>query len=81
MASIIGGADWDAEQKKFSVPDEKIWPVVLKALYCVGCGICLSRCDSQAIKMENRKAVVDAKKCVSCGKCLRPCTVADFPKR
>lgn len=78
---IIGGAEWDAEKKKFNVPDEKIMPVIMKALYCVGCGICISRCDSQAIKMVNRKVVVDGEKCVACGKCMHPCTVIDFLPR
>jgi electron transfer flavoprotein alpha subunit len=39
---------------------------------CVGCGICTKSCSSNAIKIENKKAVVDDN-CVLCGICIDAC--------
>lgn len=40
---------------------------------CLGFGSCTRVCDHNAIKIVNRKAVVDESLCVACGKCLRIC--------
>ena len=40
---------------------------------CLGFGSCARVCDQQAIRIINRKAVVDESLCVACGKCLRVC--------
>jgi len=42
---------------------------------CTGCESCLSECPSEAIKMENGKAVIDADACVDCGVCVDTCPV------
>ncbi|HOX27922.1 MAG TPA: 4Fe-4S binding protein [bacterium] len=40
---------------------------------CSGCGMCESRCRTQAIKVEADFAVVDDKKCIGCGLCSTAC--------
>ncbi|EHI97717.1 4Fe-4S ferredoxin iron-sulfur binding domain-containing protein [Clostridium sp. DL-VIII] len=39
---------------------------------CKGCGICEKNCPLNSIKVENKKAQVEAK-CVECGICIRVC--------
>ncbi|MFH1772730.1 MAG: electron transfer flavoprotein subunit alpha [Candidatus Omnitrophota bacterium] len=40
---------------------------------CVGCGICVPVCPTQAITMANKKAVIDLDKCTLCGVCVSSC--------
>lgn len=40
---------------------------------CVGCGDCVSECPTEAIKIEDDKAVIDAETCVDCGACVDIC--------
>lgn len=55
--------------------------VRMKALYCVGCGICVSRCEFDALEIVDFKVEIDPEKCTGCGKCLHPCVVVDFSPR
>lgn len=40
---------------------------------CVGCGACLRACAYDAIKIEEKLAVIDNDKCVLCGACVSAC--------
>ncbi len=40
---------------------------------CLGFGSCAKVCDQRAIRIIDRKAVVDESLCTACGKCLRVC--------
>lgn len=40
---------------------------------CIGYGSCVKVCDHDAIRIINKKAVVDEDLCVACGKCVRIC--------
>ena len=40
---------------------------------CTGCESCVDSCPSEAIRMENEKAVIDEEKCVDCGVCVDEC--------
>ncbi|MEW5747871.1 MAG: phosphoadenosine phosphosulfate reductase family protein [Candidatus Thermoplasmatota archaeon] len=51
--------------------------VVLRAMGCAGCGICVARCEDGAMRLEGR-AVIDAGLCTHCGRCLGPCPVVKF---
>ena len=52
--------------------------VRMKALHCVGCGICLSRCEFGALALVDGRVEIDPEKCTGCGECLHPCVVVDF---
>ncbi len=51
--------------------------VVLRAMGCAGCGICVARCEAGAMRLEGR-VVIDASRCTHCGRCLGPCPVVRF---
>jgi phosphoadenosine phosphosulfate reductase len=51
--------------------------IVLRATGCVGCGICLARCDAGALSLEGRVAL-DPEKCTHCARCIGPCPVVAF---
>jgi ferredoxin len=42
---------------------------------CTGCESCIDACPSEAIKMEDDKAVIDLDTCVDCGVCVDECPV------
>ena len=51
--------------------------LVIRALECVGCGVCQGRCEVGAIEVDG-KVRIDTDECIHCGKCLGPCPVVDF---
>jgi NAD-dependent dihydropyrimidine dehydrogenase PreA subunit len=40
---------------------------------CTGCGVCLERCQMQAISEKDGVSVVDQKRCIGCGLCVTGC--------
>ena len=50
-------------------------PAKVNADTCTGCGACVDACPSEAIEMQDGKAVIDADKCVDCGVCVDECPV------
>ena len=40
---------------------------------CTGCGTCVDSCPTNAIKLENDKAVIPPDDCVECGACVDTC--------
>ncbi len=40
---------------------------------CLGFGSCVSKCQFDAIRIENGVAVVDKEKCTNCGACIKEC--------
>ena len=40
---------------------------------CIGCRICEKYCRHDAVKVVDRKAVIDYDKCVGCGQCVAVC--------
>jgi len=41
---------------------------------CIGCEVCIDRCQVSAIKMIDGKAVINRDKCIGCGLCITTCT-------
>lgn len=40
---------------------------------CIGCKICENNCNHKAVKVVDKKAVIDYNKCVGCGQCVAIC--------
>ncbi|MDR2531028.1 MAG: RnfABCDGE type electron transport complex subunit B [Oscillospiraceae bacterium] len=40
---------------------------------CIGCGVCVKNCPSNAIKLDDNLAVIDFAKCTNCGACVEKC--------
>ena len=40
---------------------------------CTGCETCIGRCQTQALRLEDGKAVLDADRCIGCGLCVSTC--------
>ncbi|MDP7422047.1 MAG: RnfABCDGE type electron transport complex subunit B [bacterium] len=49
--------------------------IVIKAckVGCIGCGKCAKVCPTEAIKVDNKLAVIDYAGCVECGACVAAC--------
>jgi phosphoadenosine phosphosulfate reductase len=50
----------------------------VRAMGCVGCGVCLGRCPKGAVTLVNGKAAINIEICESCGLCSDKCPVTDF---
>ncbi len=40
---------------------------------CKGCGICLERCQMEALSLVDEKVVLDLDRCIGCGLCVSTC--------
>jgi ferredoxin len=40
---------------------------------CSGCGVCLDRCQMEALRLDNGAVVADLGRCVGCGLCVTTC--------
>ena len=40
---------------------------------CKGCTSCVHHCPTEAIRIRDRHAVIDAMRCIDCGECIRIC--------
>lgn len=40
---------------------------------CSGCGLCAKYCPTAAIRVVEKKVVLEAKKCIGCGQCVHQC--------
>ena len=58
----------------------KLERIVVRAMDCVGCGVCIGRCKQHAISINEKdnRAWIDEEKCIHCQACLGPCVVVDF---
>ena len=53
--------------------------IIIRSEECVGCGICMSRCPTSALYLNDLNIVdIVVEKCAHCRKCLGKCPVTDF---
>jgi len=45
----------------------------IKIEKCIGCGICIKYCPSDALILENKKIKFLEEKCIGCGECIHSC--------
>jgi len=41
---------------------------------CIACGLCVDRCQMEAISLDDDKAVLAADRCIGCGLCVTTCS-------
>ena len=47
--------------------------VTLDKNKCTGCTTCLRHCPTEAIRIKDGHAVINAERCIDCGECIRHC--------
>jgi len=68
-AILRGITDWGVEN---SVAHANYYAII-DADECLGCGICVERCQVQAISEKDKIAVVERERCIGCGLCVTGC--------
>ena len=59
-----------SKKKKKKVKVNKEW--------CKGCGICVARCQMEALTLEDDKVVLDLNHCIGCGLCVTTCSTGSL---
>jgi NAD-dependent dihydropyrimidine dehydrogenase PreA subunit len=54
---------------------DDVMPAKVDIEKCTGCESCVEACPSEAIKMQDQKAVVDPETCIDCAVCVDECPV------
>lgn len=52
--------------------------VKLDSNKCSGCGTCLDRCQMDALKLDNGKALLNPDRCIGCGLCVSTCSTGSL---
>ncbi len=45
---------------------------------CEGCGVCVERCQMEALTLEDDKVVLDLNRCIGCGLCVTTCSTGSL---
>ena len=53
--------------------DQFVHSVTLEKRLCNGCTNCIKRCPTEAIRVREGKAGIEAERCIDCGECIRLC--------
>lgn len=64
-------------EEKLASQAKELERVIKKAENCVACGVCLGRCENDAIVIKEKAWIIE-ENCERCKKCLYPCSAADF---
>ena len=73
--SIISKANVEADARKNM---SKMFEIIVRSEQCVGCSLCVARCEQGALKLENGVVVLDEDECIGCQYCLGPCPAVNF---
>ncbi|MDR2846513.1 MAG: phosphoadenosine phosphosulfate reductase family protein, partial [Candidatus Methanoplasma sp.] len=57
---------------------DKAFQLVVRSEQCVGCGLCVARCEPGALYMEDGKVEIHEDDCIFCKKCFGPCPAVRF---
>lgn len=73
--SIISKANVEADARANA---KKMFEIIIRSEQCVGCSLCVARCDQKALTMVNGMVQLDAEECIGCRECLGPCPAVNF---
>jgi phosphoadenosine phosphosulfate reductase len=73
-AIVAKGRDQEEIRKNV----EKVRRALVKAEECVGCGVCIARCNEGALTLEGGRLRVSTTRCIHCGRCVEPCPALSF---
>jgi len=73
LASTIKNLGMGFSSRKGKLNQHTQLPPEVVEEKCTGCGVCHKWCPSEAIIIENEKAVIIEEKCISCGECIALC--------
>jgi len=45
---------------------------------CEGCGVCVERCQMEALTLKDEKVVLDLNRCIGCGLCVTTCSTGSL---
>ena len=57
---------------------DKLFEIIIRSEQCVGCSLCVARCEQGALRMENGRVEIDPDECIRCKDCLGPCPAVNF---
>ncbi|MBM3190967.1 MAG: 4Fe-4S dicluster domain-containing protein, partial [Chloroflexi bacterium] len=46
---------------------------MLDAELCTGCGVCITRCQMEALSLQDGRAALNPDRCIGCGLCVTTC--------
>ena len=70
---------WDKNLEILRKFETEATSLIIRAVECVGCGICVGRCPTMALSLdENGKVRVNEEKCMHCLECLGKCPAEEF---
>ncbi len=56
---------------------QKAVKAIRRGMLCIGCGVCVGTCPTNAITKENHKAII-GEACTACGECIDICPLVKF---
>lgn len=65
------------DEKELRRKSVQLKEAVFRAMDCAGCGICVARCETGALRLEGQVRI-DVERCTHCGSCFGPCPVVIF---
>jgi phosphoadenosine phosphosulfate reductase len=57
---------------------DKLFELIIRSEQCVGCSLCVARCEQKALYMKDGRVEIDADECIRCQECLGPCPAVNF---
>ncbi|HXZ23162.1 MAG TPA: phosphoadenosine phosphosulfate reductase family protein, partial [Methanomassiliicoccales archaeon] len=66
------------DQQEIRKDVERVRRAVVKAEECVGCGVCIAKCDEGALTLVQGRVHLSKDLCIHCGRCIEPCPALAF---